>query len=109
MNRLMLVLASVVALSVVSIFGHQALAQAASFPGVTVAPAGGVQYVEFQYNYPGVFDRGSCELSCRDRYSGSSTWTGDRTQSGPSMDYLRCSSQCDIRYWNHQERSRKLY
>ena len=69
-----------------------------------------VQYA--QYYPPGLFDRGSCELNCRDRFREPSTWTRDNQQSGSSADYLRCTNQCAIRDLNGLERSRnplKLY
>ncbi len=56
-----------------------------------------------------LFDRGSCELSCRDRYRQESSWMVDRTQPGGGSDYLRCSYQCDSANFNQLERSRDRY
>jgi len=66
-----------------------------------------VQYA--QYSLPGLFDRGSCELNCRDRFRDPSTWTRDQTQNVPSADYLRCTNQCATSDWNELERSRNRY
>ena len=51
----------------------------------------------------GTFDRGSCAISCMDRYGSPSAWTGDRSRSD-NLSYSMCAQQCDIRYWNDQER-----
>ena len=113
MNRSALILASVTALLVVSTFTYGALAQAAQPLTAMLSDAAvncKVQYA--QYRSPGLFDRGSCELSCRDRYGGPSTWTRDNQQSGSTADYLRCTNQCNVKDWNELERSRnpsKLY
>jgi hypothetical protein len=109
MNRLALILASVMALLVVSAFPYGVLGQAVPFSTTLSRAYVGCHLQYAEYRSPGLFDRGSCELSCRDRYGGPSTWTGDRSQSGTSMDYFRCSYECDIRDRNNQERSRKLY
>lgn len=107
MNRSALILASVTVLLVVSTFTYGALAQAAQPLTAMLSGAAvncNMQYA--QYRSPGLFDRGSCELSCRDRYGGASTWTGDRAQTGPTADYLRCTYQCNVKDWNELERSR---
>jgi hypothetical protein len=110
MSRSALILASVMALLLVYAFLFGTLGQAAqSFTGT----AGGawigshVQYAQFRS--PRLFDRGTCEFSCRNVFGAPSTWTGDRTQSGTNADYLRCTNQCDVRDWNELERSRKRY
>ncbi len=98
MNRWALILVSMIALFVVSVFPCGMLGQTTQSWTATLSSAGVGSHMQYaQLRSPGLFDRGSCELSCRDRYGGQSTWTGDRTQSGTSVDYLRCSNQCDVR------------
>ena len=110
MNRSALIIASVAALLVVSAFSYGTLWLAAQSLAGTVGGAGvGCQVQYAQFRPPALFDRGSCELSCRDRYGGPSIWTNDRTQSGSNIDYLRCTNQCDVRGWNELDRSRKQY
>ncbi len=110
MNRSALVLASVMALLVVPAFPYETLGQPTQ--SLTGAPSGAgvgcyVQYAQFRP--PGLFDRGTCEYSCRSVFGTPSQWTGDRTESGANADYLRCANQCDVRDRNEQERSRKQY
>jgi hypothetical protein len=110
MNRSALILASVMALFIVFAFSYDTVGQAAqSLTGTVGNAVIGCQVQYTQYRPPGLFDRGTCELSCRDRYGSPSTWTGDRSESGPNMDYLRCTNQCDVRGWDNLERSMKQY
>jgi hypothetical protein len=110
MNRLAVILASMAVFVVALASPYGDLAQVAQTLTDPVSSSGigfPVQYA--QYDLPGLFDRGSCELNCRDRIREPSTWTRDRIESGPSADYLRCTNQCDIRDWNELERSRNRY
>ena len=66
--------------------------------------------VQYARSYPpGLFDRGSCELNCRDRFREPSTWTRDSQQSASTPDYLRCINQCATRDLDELERSRNRY
>ncbi len=107
MNRLAVILASMAVFVVAFASPYGDLGQAAQTLIGPVSNSGigfPVQYA--QYDPPGLFDRGTCELNCRDRFREPSTWTRDSQQTGPSADYLRCTNQCATRDWDEQERSR---
>jgi hypothetical protein len=110
MNRLAVILASMAVFAVAFAYPYGDPGQAAqtligSFSNIGIGPP--VQYA--QYYPPGIFDRGSCELNCRDRFRDTSSWTRDNQQSGSSADYLRCTTQCATRDLNELERSRSRY
>jgi hypothetical protein len=110
MNRSATISASVMALLFVLTLQHVTLTQAAASSAATSSGGGfGYQLQFAQFRPPGLFDRGSCEMNCRSFFGGPSTWTGDRTETGPSADYLRCSYQCGVKDWNEQERLRNKY
>jgi len=110
LNRSALILASVMVLLVASAFPCGTLGRAAQSFVDTASGAGiGLQVQYAQFRSSGLFDRGTCEFSCRNVYGAPSTWTGDRTQSDANVDYLRCTNQCDVRDWNELERCKKPY
>ncbi len=110
MNRLAVILSSMAVFVLAFAFTFGDLGQAAqtligSFGNIGIGSP--VQYA--QYYPPGLFDRGSCELNCRDRFRDTSSWTRDSQQSGSSADYLRCTNQCATRDLDELERSRNRY
>ena len=109
MNRTPLILASVVTLLIVSAFPYGTPAQAVPYLTSATGPEGGCDVQYAQFRPPGLFDRGTCEFSCRSVYGEPGAWTGDRYQSGSNLDYLRCANQCDIRNWSELDRLRKQY
>jgi len=107
MNRLAVILASMALFVVAFASPHGDPGQAAqTLIGPVSHSSIGFPVEYAQYDLPGLFDRGTCELNCRDRFREPSTWTRDRTESGSSTDYLRCTNQCATRDWNELERSR---
>lgn len=80
MNRSSIIVASVAILLIAAMFGGAAWAQ-----------------------FGGTFDRGSCAISCMDRYGGPAGWTGDRSRT-ENFSYSMCAQQCDTRYLNDLDR-----
>ena len=109
MNRTRLISASVMVLLVVSGFVYGTSAQAALPWNAASGSESGFNVQYAQFRPPGLFDRGTCEFSCRSVYGEPGAWTGDRYQSGSNLDYLRCANQCDIRNWSELDRLRKQY
>ncbi len=110
MNRSALILASAAGFIVVFAFSYGSPGQAAQTLNAPVIGNSIDYHAQYaQYSIPGLFDRGTCELNCRDRFRDSSAWTRDQTQSGTSPDYLRCTNQCATKDWNELERTRNQY
>ncbi len=107
MNNSLLVISGLVGTLMVIMFVNITLASAQPLLGPVRRASDQIRLA--QGSDSRLFDRGSCELACRDRYRQESSWMVDRTQPGGGSDYLRCSAQCDTTNFNQLERSRDKY